>query len=150
MIWLVLEKIHGHLALLAIAACLHPPMALRKARRPSWATRMSGYAASAMLSASIAAGWFIYPEYRLQIRQHLYATNRALAVSFEVKEHLGTFALFLVLAGAGLLFLSTKPGGPQLRAATGRVYLAAAILAAISATLGVAIASYAGFAYPAE
>lgn len=149
MIWLILEKIHGHLALLGIAACLHPPIVLRKARRPNWATRMSGYAGSFLLSVSIACGWFIYPEYRLQIRQHLYATNRALAVSFEVKEHVGTFALFLVIAGAGLLFLSNRPGGAHLRKATGAAYFFAVLLATISATLGVAIASYSGFAYPA-
>ena len=147
MIWLLLEKIHGHLALLAIASCLHPPIVLRKARRPSWATRVSGYAASALMSASIAVGWFIYPEYRLQIRQHLYTTNPLLGRAFEVKEHLGTFALFLVVAGAVLLWLSTRPGGPELRQATLRAYLCAALLATVSAVLGVIIASAAGFAY---
>jgi hypothetical protein len=145
--WLILEKIHGHLAVLGLVACLHAPIALRHARRPRWATRISGYAGSALLALSTSVGWFIYPEYRAQIRQHLYASNPTLGRAFEIKEHLGTYALFLVLVGAALLWLSDRPGGAKLRTATQRVYLLAVAFALVSAVFGVWIASYSGFAY---
>ncbi|MFT6400016.1 MAG: hypothetical protein ACJAYU_004786 [Bradymonadia bacterium] len=109
---------------------------------------MSGYAASALISVAVSVGWFIYPEFRVQLRQQLYATNRTLGHAFEVKEHLGTFALFLAVTGAALLWLSSRPGGAPLRQATARVYLCAALLASVSAVLGVIIASHLGFEYP--
>ena len=144
---LLLEKIHGHLAILAIALCYHPWFGLRSARRPSFATRVSCYLATVMMSASIAVGWFIYPEYRNQVRQTLYLTSRTLGKAFEVKEHIGTFALALVLAGATLTWLTTRPGGMRFTPAIRTVYLVAAVLSTLSAIVGIWLASVFSFAY---
>lgn len=144
---LFLEKIHGHVALLGIALCYHPWFALKNARRPSWAARLSAYLATGTLSASIVMGWIIYPEYRRSVRQTLYLTSRVLGKAFEVKEHIGTFALFLLLAGAVLTWLSNRPGGAQFTQTIRRVYLVAAILATISALVGIYLASVYSFPY---
>lgn len=145
MIWALLEKFHGHLAVLAVAACFHPPLILRRARRTSRGVRLSGYAASALMVSSIALGWFIYPEYRATLRARIYQANPSFGHAFEVKEHFGTYAVALAVAGAIAMWLSRRPDGQPLVPLIRKLYLAAAVLSAIAAGLGVAIASFAGF-----
>ena len=145
--WLFCEKIHGHIAILAIALSWHPPIALRRARRPSRGVRWSAYLAALFMAAAMGMGWFIYPEYRREVRQQLYVASRTLGRLFEVKEHLGTYALFLVLDGALLVALSRRAAGSDLTPAIRLCFGAAAVLATISAGIGILLASTAGFSY---
>jgi hypothetical protein len=145
MLWALLEKVHGHLAMLAVAACLHPPIALRSSRRTSRAARISGYAASGLLIGSVAIGWFIYPEFRATIRARLYETNPLLGHAFEVKEHLGTYAIVLAAVGGVLMWLSRQSSSEALVPTIRRTYLAAAVLAGTAAAIGVTVASVIGF-----
>lgn len=149
-LYLLLEKLHGHIALFGIALCFHPPLALRKARAPSRGVRWSAYLATIFLTVGTVAGWIVYPEYRREVRQTLYLTSRFVGKAFEVKEHIGTFALFLVLAGAVVTWVSSRPGmGPRMTPILRRVYGTAGALAAISAIIGIILSSMYGFAYGA-
>ena len=93
-------------------------------------------------------GWLIYPEYRREVRQGLYLEGPWYGRAFEVKEHLATFALALVLAGAVATWLSARPrSGRELAPTIGRVYLAAGLMGTVSAVVGIMLASINGFPY---
>ena len=136
--------------MLGVALCWHPPVALRRRRRPSLGVRLSGYLATCALSLSAGLGWSLYPEYRQQVRQRLYLEAPVLGRAFEVKEHIATFALVLVLAGALLLTLSPRPGGESLVPAIRRLYGSAAALASVAAIIGIYLSSVYGFPYAIE
>ncbi|MCB9508397.1 MAG: hypothetical protein H6697_12140 [Myxococcales bacterium] len=147
---LLLQSVHGHLAVLAVALCYHPPVALRRARLPARGARWSAYLATGALTLAMVLGWSIYPEYRLQVRQGLYLSSRLLGKSFEVKEHLASFALALTWAGAAATHYAAKARSEPLTRLAARAYLAAALLATISAVLGIIITAAAGFDYGIE
>lgn len=148
---LLWQKIHGHVALLAIALAFHPVFALRRARRPSRWTRLAGYLATGTLLASTVLGWFIYPAYRQQIRRALYLENVRWGLMFEIKEHLAWYALALAIAGAALMWASARVPGSSgdlhrdLRRGVRWTYGLAGLLAAVSAGLGVALATIKAF-----
>lgn len=145
---LLLTNIHGHIAMMAVALCLHPVLTLRKARTPGPRVRLSAYLATAFMFATVAIGWIVYPEYRRAVRQGLYIASRPMGLAFEVKEHIGTFALALVLAGAVVTVLSTRPGmGPRSAPVIRRLYGTAALLSCIAALLGLLLSGVAGFPY---
>ena len=144
---LIWQKIHGHLALLAVALAFHPPLAMGRARRPSRRTRLAGYLATMSCLAVSALGWAIYPAYRQEIRRQLYLTSVRLGQLFEIKEHLAWYALALSLAGGALMWTSARAPEAALAPAIKRTYLLSAILATVSAALGVYLATLKGFAY---
>ncbi len=144
---LLWQKIHGHVALLAIALCLHPVLGLRRRARPSRGVRLSGYLASALTLLGSALGWVIYPAYRVHLRRALYAADVRLGLAFEVKEHLAFFALLLALAGAAVLTQSGGAAGPTLRRPIRWAYGLAAALSVAAAILGLWLATMRGFPY---
>lgn len=144
---LVLQKAHGHLALLAVAACLHPPIALRAARRPAWSTRVSAYAASALVVATNVLGWYIYPDYRETVKLEIYRASHFWGEMFEIKEHLAFFSLCLALAAAIAVFASSDARGVMLRQPIRVLYLLMAMLVSAAGVLGIFISSVAGFEY---
>ena len=144
---LLLEKIHGHVALLGIALLFHPYFALRKARRPSWAARISGYLATGFAVAMNVLGYVIYPEYRRVVKPELYRESVFLGQLFEVKEHLGWYSVCLALAGAVLMAMSTRPGGTDLRGPIRTTYTLAGVLALAVAVMGIYLASVLSFPY---
>lgn len=147
-LFLLLEKLHGHIAILGLALCFHPPVALRKARAPGRGTRISAYLASALVTVGMVLGWVIYPEYRREVRQELYLAGDWYGRAFEVKEHIATFTLALVLAGAIVTWLSARPrAGQALTPAIRRIYLTAGLMGVTSAVLGIVLASVNGFPY---
>ncbi len=95
----VLERVHGHLAVLALAALLHPVWTLGKRRRVTRGTRWAVGAGVVLLAVAYAGGWWIYPHYREAVKPSL---GREVALLFERKEHLAWMALALALGG-GLL-----------------------------------------------
>jgi hypothetical protein len=144
-IWLLLEKLHGHVGLLAIALCLHPWFALRHARRPARWTRVAAYLATAFVLLVNIGGWIIYPEYRTTAKLDLYRHARWFGLLFEIKEHLAWHSLMLATAGAAITAASVGPQGDSLRPALRWTYLVTAILVATVAVMGIAIASVRGF-----
>lgn len=141
----VLASIHGYLAAFAVALCLHPWFALRKARRPSRATRLSGYLASAGVVITNVMGWVIYPAYREVVKLDLYRHARPAGVLFEVKEHLAWFAFALAIAGAVMMAAATGPRGVTLRRPIRTIYALVFLLSLVVGVLGVWISSVNGF-----
>lgn len=143
--WLLLEKFHGHIGLLAMALCLHPPIALRRVRRPSWATRVAAYLATASVIAVNLLGWYIYPEYRNEVKLDLYRYARFWGLAFEVKEHLAWYSMATAFAASVMVWHSHDARGIALRRPISGLYLLTFVLVAITAVLGVMIASINGF-----
>lgn len=142
---LLLQKIHGHLALLTIALLLHPAFTLRGARLRSGPTRLSCYLGSLGALLTNALGWFIYPAYRVELKASIYALGKGLGDLFEVKEHLAWYSLLLALAGAAVT-LQAKAGSVRVLTPTVRlIYLIAACLMIVAAVIGVYLTTLRGF-----
>ncbi len=146
-LWLLLQSIHGHLGVLALAACLHPVFSLR-AKRPSARARLSGYLAAALMLLTSASGWWIYPAYRADVKRRLYEASYTAGQLFETKEHLAFFALCLALAGAALLFAADAEHGATLRRPARVCWTLCAACSLAVAVLGVVVSSVAGFQAP--
>jgi hypothetical protein len=144
---LLLQKIHGHIALLGLALCLHPPIALRRAKRTTRAVRISAYLASGFVLAANVLGWVIYPAYREEVKLDLYRHARPIGLLFEVKEHLAWFAFALAAAGLVLTWASGRPEGAWLKGGVARLYLVMGVLMVLTSVMGVWIASVHGFSY---
>jgi len=99
---LLLEKLHGHIGLMAFALCLHPWFSLRQRNRPTRGTRIGGYLASAFVALCSVLGWIVYPSYRTDVKPELYRLSARVGDLFEFKEHLAWYALCLALTGAYL------------------------------------------------
>jgi hypothetical protein len=143
----LLEHLHGHIGVLAAAALIHPALMLRRRRR-SGAVVVVASAATALVTMVGALGGLLYPGYRQLVKPALFARWPAVGWAFERKEHLGVATILLAWAGLAALLAEPRPdaGGsvPPVRAA--RVaYVAAAISATITATLGVWAAAHATF-----
>lgn len=130
--WLLLQKLHGHLGVLALAASLHPVLSVR--------ARLSAYAAAALMVATHALGWWVYPAYRSEVKLRVYEASYAAGQLFETKEHLAFFALCLALAGVGLTWA---------RQPSRTIWGLCAACALGAGVIGVVVSSVAGFAYPA-
>lgn len=146
---LIFQKFHGHLALLALAACLHPPIALRAVRRPSWGARMSAYSASFLVVATNALGWYIYPAYREDVKIELYRASAHWGELFEIKEHLAFYSLCLAIAAAILVWASADERGIVLRQPIRLMYALIALLTLSAGVMGILISSVLGFDYGA-
>lgn len=136
-LYTLLQRVHGHLAVLALAVLLHPVISLGR-RGLSRGMRWALGAALAMVSLTYAGGWMAYPTYRSAVKPTLVAEHRGWALAFESKEHLALFCLVLTAAGVGLAWRSRTVA--QRRAA--RVLLALAWASgALVVVLGVGVAS---------
>jgi len=143
--WILLQKVHGYLAFLGIALCLHPWFALRRARRPSRWTRVSGYLASALIVLTNVMGWVIYPAYRDIVKNDIYRHARPVGLLFEVKEHWGWFACALAIAGAAMMWASVGPDATRLRGPVRATYLAVFLFSASVAVMGIYVSTVHGF-----
>ncbi len=146
---LLLANIHGHILLLAVALCFHPWVALRKATRPAFGTRLTAYLAASLLFAGNALGWYIYPDYRIEVKRHLYIYSELAGLGFEVKEHFAFFAVVLSIAGAFAAYTSASHRHPSFAHIIRICFSAAALLGTAAVALGIWVASLRGFAYPA-
>ena len=142
---LFLAKIHGHIAILGAALCLHPYFALRKARRPAWATRLAAYLASALVIGTNVLGWIIYPAYRDTVKLDLYRFSELVGVAFEVKEHLAWFACSLAVAGTALVYASTTRVGMRFTSEIRSIYGVMAVLMLVVCGLGIWVATTRSF-----
>jgi hypothetical protein len=132
----LLERLHGHLGVLALALLLHPVITLRRRGLTLWGRRTADLAA-AMLAATFAGGWWLYPSYRESVKPALLADLPGIALRFESKEHLALFAAVLAIAGAAAL----RGKGPALRLAWW-LLLSGWVCGVLAAALGVVVAAY--------
>ncbi len=145
---LLLQKLHGHLAILAVAASLHPALTLRGVRRPSGRMRLSSTLAAGATLAATALGWVVYPPYRVEVKQRLYLHDVRLGQAFEIKEHLAWYALCLALAGGAMVWAARGERAGELTRAARVMWIAASVCGLATAALGIAVASQLSFAYP--
>ncbi len=144
---LFLQKIHGHLGLLALALCLHPWFSLRKATRPGRAARIACYLATLAVVLVNVMGWVVYPDYRIEIKPVLYAADPLLGDLFEVKEHLAWYSLAFAAAGAAVTWFGRDVRDERFRSAIRLTYTFSAALVLVVAAIGVYLSSIRGFAY---
>lgn len=142
----VLERIHGHLGWLSVAALLHPAIFLRNPKRRA---RLAVSLATGFAVATALLGAYVYPEYRNRIKQHIFIEVPWLGWMFERKEHLAVGAVGLALAGClahMTLPLFTEEATKRMVARLAhRAFAAAFVLALLVAILGVSVASYRSF-----
>lgn len=141
----LLEHIHGHLGWLTVVALLHPVIVLRRpARRAPVAVSL----ATALPLLTGVLGGFVYPEYRVQLKQQIFLEAPGLGWCFERKEHLAVVAISL--ACAGCIAHLAAPRFPVasrdlVSRAAHRAYVGAFLLALLAAVLGVAVAVHRTF-----
>jgi hypothetical protein len=142
----VLERIHGHLGWLCVAALLHPAIFLRNPRRHA---RLAVALTTIVVLATGLLGGYIYPEYRNRLKQHVFIEAPRIGWLFERKEHLAVGAIAFAVAGcvAHLSLPVFSDAATRKTAATlaHRAFVAAFVLALIVAGLGVAVASFKSF-----
>ena len=143
---LLTQKVHGHLAILAVALALHPVLSTWRAKRPTRRTRLSGYLAALLTLAANVLGWLVYPAYRELVKPELYAVSVTYGQAFEVKEHLAFYALCLSLAGAALLWAARGEYAETLRGPARTVWLLCFLCGLGTGVVGVLVASVRGFA----
>lgn len=140
----LLEAIHGHVGVLAMAALLHPPLLLWSGKPLSRNARISLAASLALVALAFALGLWIYPEYREQVKPELFRSHVREGLLFETKEHLAWIAL-VTATGAGLAGLVAPPRAAQVRRIAARVFLGAALACVLTVALGTWIASVQSF-----
>jgi hypothetical protein len=142
----VLERVHGHLAWLAVVALLHPAILLRN---PSRRARLAVAVTTLLVVMTSLLGFCIYPEYRSRIKRDIFIEAPRLGWLFERKEHLAVGALTFALVGcAAHLSLPVFTEGDTRRTVARlahRAFVVAFALAAVVAVFGVAVASYRSF-----
>lgn len=145
--WLrALERIHGHLGFLTVAALFHPAILLW--RRPTRRVRLAAAIATGLTTVTAAMGMWLYPTYRVELKQDIFIHAPAVGWMFERKEHLAAGALALAWVGLATHLASQRATG-ETRERLGRTawaaYLAAAAMAAFVAAVGVWVASFRSF-----
>ena len=140
-----LERIHGHLGWLAVAALLHPAIILRNPlRRSPWSVGL----ATAVACMTGVVGVVIYPHYRSLVKQRLFIEHPAVGWSFERKEHLAVGAIGFALVGC-IAHFAVPWFEPKLRPLVARVahrsYVTAFVFGVLVGVIGVVVATYRSF-----
>ncbi len=144
----LLERVHGHLGWLSVAALLHPAVLLRQRRRRA---RLSVSLATGFVVVTALLGAYVYPSYRDRIKQHLFIEAPKLGWMFERKEHMAVGAVAFALVGcvSHLALPLVASGGPEQSLALARLshwaFVLAFAFALVAAVLGVSVASYRSF-----
>lgn len=137
----LVERLHGHLGVLGLAMLLHPVITLpRRPRLTPWTVRTAEIAA-AMLTATFALGWWIYPAYRADVKPSLLRDAPFVALRFESKEHLAFCAAALAVGGA--IALRRVGGTRDGRRLAWALLLSAWVCGVLTAGLGIFVASIA-------
>jgi hypothetical protein len=142
----LLERVHGHLGWLSVAALLHPAILLRQRRRRA---RLSVSLATGFVVVTALLGAYVYPSYRDRIKQHLFIDAPKLGWMFERKEHMAVGAVAFALVGclSHLALPLVASGGPEqsLARLAHWAFVLAFAFALVAAVLGVSVASYRSF-----
>jgi hypothetical protein len=142
----VLERIHGHAGWLVVAALLHPAIILRDRKRRAV---LSVSLATAFATATGLLGAYIYPEYRLRLKQRIFIESPSIGWLFERKEHLAVGAIAFAVIGciAHLTVRSFDDDAQREIAArlAHRSFVVSFALALMVAVIGVVVASHKSF-----
>jgi hypothetical protein len=142
----LLERVHGHLGWLSVAALVHPAILLRQRRRRA---RLSVSLATGFVVVTALLGAYIYPSYRERIKQHLFIEAPKVGWMFERKEHLAVGALAFALVGCVSHLTLPLVAGGGLEQSLARLahwaFVLAFAFAFVAAVLGVSVASYRSF-----
>lgn len=137
----VLEHVHGHLGWLAVAALLHPAILLRNPERRA---RLSTLGATLLTLITGGLGAYLYPDYRIRLKQQIFVHTPALGWCFERKEHLAVGALAFAIIGCIAHWSTQRIGDDALRTTVARgahrAYVVAFALSFGVAIFGVAVA----------
>jgi hypothetical protein len=142
--WRVLEAVHGHFGILAIAALLHPAILLRRGSPLSRGARWSIALTTLATAIAFGMGVGIYEHYRATAKRVIFLEDRTIGLLFETKEHLG-FAVIALALGACLAALVAPRSAVGVRRACALTYVAASILCGVVVALGTLVASVQGF-----
>lgn len=104
----LLQSLHGYLAVLAVAALVHPAILLRHGkpltRRNKWAVALS----TTLSVAVFSSGWYIYPDYRREVKRHLFTDSILAGLLFETKEHIAVTVVALAVGGGVAAWLAPR------------------------------------------
>ena len=140
----ILESLHGHAAILALALLFHPALLLWRGRPLSFGSRVAVLSAGAMSALAFALGIAIYPGYRAHVKPSLFMADPRAGLLFESKEHLAWLVLTLAL-GASITALAAPRRATLARRLSARLFLGAALVASLTAALGTYVTSVRGF-----
>ncbi len=135
-VFALLERLHGHLGVLALALLLHPVISLRRRGALTVWGRRSAELGAGLLTLTFAAGWALYPTYRGSVKPGLLRDLPSVALRFESKEHLAFFAVALALGGA----LALRGRSANARRLAWWLLLMGWICGALTAALGLGVA----------
>ncbi len=139
----LLERVHGHVAWLAVAALVHPAIVLRNPRRRA---RLAATLATTLTTVTFGLGAVLYDPYSRRLRRPIYLASRTVGLLFERKEHLAVTAVALAWAGLALhLSRGADPTAETRARAAHLAYVAAAVIAGTVAVLGTRIAAFLSF-----
>jgi hypothetical protein len=142
----VLERIHGHLGWLTVAALLHPAIILRNPLRRA---RLSVALATLFAVATALLGGYIYPLYRERLKQHIFIEAPRVGWLFERKEHLAVGAVGLALVGCVAHLSAPIFEDQAIRKSVARLahraFVGAFVIGLLVAAFGVAVASFKSF-----
>jgi hypothetical protein len=141
----LLERVHGHLGVLAALALLHPVILLRSPRRRA---RLAVVLAVVLVSLASGLGAGIYPSYRHLVKPHLFREHETIGWFFERKEHLAVAGTAFAWLGALLhLSLPWLPAARRDLAAivSHRAFVIACAAVWSVAAIGVAVATVRSF-----
>jgi hypothetical protein len=143
-VFALLERVHGHLALLGLAVLVHPLLSLGHRQGLRRGTFLTVVAGLGLLVPAFALGLGLYPTWRTQVKPLLVDRAPWVAQAFELKEHLAWFALILAVSGLGVLVSAGRLGQAR---GLARILLGGALVCGLcTAGLGLWIG---GMAWPA-
>jgi len=140
----VLETVHGHLAILAAIALLHPAIALRAGRPLSRGGRWSVALTTVVTVLAFGTGLFMYGDYREIVRRPLFEEHPGVGMLFETKEHLAWAVLSMALGAGAAAWLAPRRSR-SLRRVAAVVYAVAATLALATVAIGTYVAAVGSF-----
>lgn len=138
----LLETIHGHFGILAVAALLHPTLLMRRGQALSSRTRLSVVLATLLVVMAFGLGLFLYGDYRALVKRDLFAIDPEAGYLFETKEHLAYTTIAFTLGGCVLGLFGREPRTRKLGA---MFYACAFVMCLIVAGLGTYVAAKRGF-----
>lgn len=136
-------RMHGILAVLGLAALLHPVVLLRTRANLVPHARLTAELGAGLLLAAFAIGWWNYGAYRANVKAPLWLVHPEAVLRFETKEHLAAMAVALAVGGALVLRVSGRQ--PVGREAAWILLLCGWTLGVVTALLGVYVG---GMAHP--
>lgn len=139
-----LESVHGHLGVLAAAACLHPAILLWRGSALSFGRKWAIGLSIAFTVLVFGSGLFLYGSYRALLKVALFRESFATGMLFETKEHT-VFAILSLVLGAGACALLAPPTGRELRRLAAAQFALAFALCVFAACIGSYVASVRDF-----